>query len=219
VFDRIHCPYQIHCSFGRFIDKINRYLSVGDFTVHISNQINFDRFLPNLTDFFLKPDGIEEIFFLKTNGIEEFFKHCPTSHPPGAALANFLNTAPPAIHQALRSRLALITPPLARDRPNPPLEHAIPLFPISPLACCRADTAARNKQLRCPGPDRTTKGRRGFRGAPAIAIGAALWPVRACNRRGVEWDWTVPERGEGEAEEGGDGAAVPDAPGGQRLQL
>jgi hypothetical protein len=39
----------IYCLFGRFIDefsrfigKIYRYLSVGDFTIHIFNQMNFD---------------------------------------------------------------------------------------------------------------------------------------------------------------------------------
>jgi hypothetical protein len=48
MFDQIHCSDRIHCSFDRFIgefdrfiDKIGRYSSVGDFTVHILNQIDF----------------------------------------------------------------------------------------------------------------------------------------------------------------------------------
>jgi hypothetical protein len=49
VFDRIHCSCRI-----RFIRKIGRYSSVEDFTVHIFNQIDFDRFLPNFTDRFFQ---------------------------------------------------------------------------------------------------------------------------------------------------------------------
>jgi hypothetical protein len=49
VFDRIHCSCRI-----RFIRKIGRYSSVGDFTVHIFNQMDFDRFLPNFTDRFFQ---------------------------------------------------------------------------------------------------------------------------------------------------------------------
>jgi hypothetical protein len=59
MFDRIHCLCQIHGSFDRFIgefdrfiDKISRYSSVGNFTIYIFNQMNFNRFLPNSTNFF-----------------------------------------------------------------------------------------------------------------------------------------------------------------------
>jgi hypothetical protein len=65
MFDRIHCLCRIHClfgrfisEFGRFIDKISRYSSIENLTVHIFNQIDFDRFLPNFIEFgrfFRKP--------------------------------------------------------------------------------------------------------------------------------------------------------------------
>jgi hypothetical protein len=52
VFDRIHCSFgRFIIEFSRFISKIGRYSSVGDFTVHIFNQMDFDRFLPNFTEF------------------------------------------------------------------------------------------------------------------------------------------------------------------------
>jgi hypothetical protein len=59
MFDRIHCLDQIHYSFNRFISEFDRffskigwYSSVGDFTVHIFNQMDLDHFLPNSTGFF-----------------------------------------------------------------------------------------------------------------------------------------------------------------------
>jgi hypothetical protein len=64
VFDRIHYLGRIHCSFGWFIGKIGRYSSVEDFTIHIFNQMDFSRFLPNSTDFFQKPTGSEGPDFL-----------------------------------------------------------------------------------------------------------------------------------------------------------
>jgi hypothetical protein len=58
MFDRIHCLCQIHGSFNqfigefdRFIDKISWYSSVENFTIYIFNQMNFNRFLPNSTNF------------------------------------------------------------------------------------------------------------------------------------------------------------------------
>jgi hypothetical protein len=50
VFDRIG-SYRVYCSFSQFIGKIGRYSSVEDFTVHISNQMDFGRFLPVFTEF------------------------------------------------------------------------------------------------------------------------------------------------------------------------
>jgi hypothetical protein len=64
MFDRIHFLGRIHYSFGQFIgefgqfiSKIGRYSSLGDFTVHIFNQMDFNRF-------FRKPMGSEEADFL-----------------------------------------------------------------------------------------------------------------------------------------------------------
>jgi hypothetical protein len=77
MFDQIHCSGQIHCSFGwfigefgRFIGKIGRYSSVGDFTVHILNQMNFGRFLPNSADFFENLRDQRGRFF----SLRQFFK-------------------------------------------------------------------------------------------------------------------------------------------------
>jgi hypothetical protein len=51
--DEINKIYvKIHCSFGRFIDKISWYSSVGDFSIHIFNQMDFDLFLLNSSGFF-----------------------------------------------------------------------------------------------------------------------------------------------------------------------
>jgi hypothetical protein len=68
VFSRIHCSFGRFISeFGRFIDKIVRYSSVGNFTVHIFNQMNFGRFF---TEFyrirlvFRKPTELEAADFL-----------------------------------------------------------------------------------------------------------------------------------------------------------
>jgi hypothetical protein len=132
--------------------------------------------------------------------------HTHTSHPTQST------HQPP--RAALASRPYHSSPRSRRPTPSPssPFPHSFAVEQ-TPL---HARHAINNSAAQVP-IDR----RRGGVGseAPAIAIGAALWPVRGCNRRGVEWDWTVPERGGGEAGEGGDGAAVPDAPGGQRLHL
>jgi hypothetical protein len=78
VFDRIHCSYRIHCSFGwfigefgRFIGKIGRHSSVWDFTVHILNQIDFGRFY-QIRRFFLKTDRVGGGRFFS---LRRFFKH------------------------------------------------------------------------------------------------------------------------------------------------
>jgi hypothetical protein len=68
MFDRIHCSFSRFIDeFDWFIGKIDRYSSVGDFTVYIFNQIDFGRFLPNLADFFLKIDRIRGKFLVSIN--------------------------------------------------------------------------------------------------------------------------------------------------------
>jgi hypothetical protein len=85
VFDRIHYSGRIHCSFGRFIGKFGRFIgkivlysSVGDFTIHIFNQMDFDRFLPIFIEFdrffFQKPTGSEGADFSVSAG---FFNTSP----------------------------------------------------------------------------------------------------------------------------------------------
>jgi hypothetical protein len=71
MFDRIHFLGRIHYSFGQFIgefgqfiSKIDRYSSLGDFTVHIFNQMDFNRFFIEFDRFFRKPTGSEEADFL-----------------------------------------------------------------------------------------------------------------------------------------------------------
>jgi hypothetical protein len=69
MFDRIHC------SFSWFIDEFDWYSSVGDFTVHIFNQIDFNQFLPNFTKFnrfFKKPTESRGTDFVVST---QFFKH------------------------------------------------------------------------------------------------------------------------------------------------
>jgi hypothetical protein len=52
MFDRIHSSFcRFIGEFGWFIGKIDRYSSVGDFTVHIFNQMNFGQFLLNFNKF------------------------------------------------------------------------------------------------------------------------------------------------------------------------
>jgi hypothetical protein len=79
MFDRIHCSCRIHClsdrfisEFGRFIDKISRYSSIGDFIVHIFNQMDFGRFyriLSNSAVFFQKPTELGGDDFLVSTKI------------------------------------------------------------------------------------------------------------------------------------------------------
>jgi hypothetical protein len=109
---------------------------------------------------------------------------------------------------------------LARVRLNPPSPtppaHAIALIPISPLACCRADTTTAATP---PVPiDLSRKGEEWVPRRRRSRLERPFGPSTAVTVEG--WRRIVGFRGGGwEAEEGGDGAAVPDAPGGQHLQL
>jgi hypothetical protein len=75
VFDRNHCSFSRFIGeFSLFIGKIGRYSPVGDFTVHIFNQINFSQFLPNFTEFdpfFKKLAESDEANFFS---VRQFFK-------------------------------------------------------------------------------------------------------------------------------------------------
>jgi hypothetical protein len=74
VFEQIHCSCRIHCSFSRFISTIKGFLSVGDFTVHIFNQIDFSRFLLIFTKFSQFIQKLRRGRFFNVRG---FFKQCP----------------------------------------------------------------------------------------------------------------------------------------------